>query len=171
LPRSATRMEALLCGTPNPDTSDEKNTCATDNIANPDNLSVVDDHALLFIGEDASDQHENDYLWAYDLNTGNLTRILTSVYGAEVTSTYWYPSVNGHAYLVANVQHPYLESDEDKVSNPYSEGGAGYIGYFTLPAANIAGKQLSFQEVPVPTSEQAQSENIGAMSVEACAAE
>lgn len=43
-------MEALLCGTPNPDTSDEKNTCATDNIANPDNLSVVDDHALLFIG-------------------------------------------------------------------------------------------------------------------------
>lgn len=36
-------------------------------------------------------------------------------------------------------------------------------GYFTLPAANIAGKQLSFQEVPVPTSEQAQSENIGAM--------
>ncbi|KAI7836162.1 hypothetical protein COHA_009992, partial [Chlorella ohadii] len=46
---SATRMEALLCGTPNPDTSDEKNTCATDNIANPDNLSVVDDHALLFI--------------------------------------------------------------------------------------------------------------------------
>ena len=36
-------------------------------------------------------------------------------------------------------------------------------GYFTLPAADIGGKQLSFQEVPVPTSEQAQSENIGAM--------
>jgi secreted PhoX family phosphatase len=167
---SATRMEALVCGMPNPDTNDTKNTCVTDMIANPDNLSIMDDHNLLYIGEDASDQHENDYLWVYDLNTGNLTRILTTVYGAEVTSTYYYPSINGHAYLVANVQHPYLESDEDKVSNPYSEGGDGYIGYFTMPVADIQGKQLRFQEVPVPETEQAQSSNIAAMSVEACPA-
>ena len=41
------------------------------------------------------------------LASGNLTRVLTTVYGAESTSVYWYPDINGHSYLMAVVQHPY----------------------------------------------------------------
>lgn len=58
------------------------------------------------IGEDTS-EHQNDVIWAYDMETAALTRILTTPYGAETTSPYWYPNIGGYAYLTASVQHPY----------------------------------------------------------------
>ncbi len=36
------------------------------------------------VAEDTSN-HQNDYAWEINLNTGERTRFLTSVYGAEVT--------------------------------------------------------------------------------------
>ncbi len=60
----------------------------------------------LMIGEDTS-EHQNDVIWAYDMETAALTRILTTPYGAETTSPYWYPNLGGYAYLTAAVQHPY----------------------------------------------------------------
>jgi hypothetical protein len=41
--------------------------------------------------------------------------MLSTPYGSETTSTYFYPNINGYAYMTAVVQHPYGESDEDKV--------------------------------------------------------
>lgn len=59
-------------------------------------------------------------MWFYDLATGDLVRMLSTPYGSETTSPYWYPNINGWAYIMAVVQHPYLESDQDRVYGPSS---------------------------------------------------
>jgi uncharacterized protein len=66
-------------------------------------------------GEDASEAHQNDAMWYHDFASGSTTRMLSTPYGSETTSTYFYPNINGYAYIAAVVQHPYGESDEDKV--------------------------------------------------------
>jgi len=107
------------------------NTCLVEGIANPDNLTFVTGYDTLIIGEDTGSGHQNDAIWAYDVNTNQLTRILTTPYGSETTSPYWYPDVNGHGYLMSVVQHPYGESDEDKLKDPSEAMGyVGYIGPF-----------------------------------------
>ena len=66
-----------------------------------------------------------------DLAKGALVRIMTTPYGSEATSVDWYPDVNGHAYLIAVVQHPYGESDEDKLTDPAdARAYVGYLGPF-----------------------------------------
>ena len=86
-------------------------------------------HDTLLIGEDTEDGHQNDAVWSYDLGSGKLTRILTTPYGAETTSVYVYPDVNGHAYVMGVVQHPYGESDQDKLqSADQAQAYTGYIG-------------------------------------------
>jgi len=104
------------------------NTCSINGIANPDNVSFIAAHNTLIIGEDTGTGHQNDAIWSYDLVTRKMTRIETTPYGAETTSAYWYPNVNGFSYLMSVVQHPYGESDADKLA---SGSGAehAYVGY------------------------------------------
>jgi hypothetical protein len=64
-------------------------------------------------GED-TDEHQNNAMWYHNFKDGTTTRFLTTPYGAETTSPYWYPNINGWSYLMAVVQHPYVESDQDK---------------------------------------------------------
>lgn len=45
---------------------------STDGIGAPDNLSVNDASDVLFVGEDAGSQHQNDYVWAYDVSDVSL---------------------------------------------------------------------------------------------------
>ena len=55
--------------------------------ASPDNIVWIGKNNganSIIVAEDTSN-HQNDYAWLIDLNTGERTRILTSVYGAEVT--------------------------------------------------------------------------------------
>jgi hypothetical protein len=55
--------------------------------ASPDNLGWIgkkNGANAIFIAEDTGD-HQNDYGWIVSLDTGERTRFLTSVYGAEVT--------------------------------------------------------------------------------------
>jgi uncharacterized protein len=108
------------------------NKCDVNGIANPDNLTFIEGYHTLVIGEDTGSGHQNDAVWSYNLMDGQLTRIETTPYGSETTSVYWYPNVNGHAYLMSVIQHPYGESDEDKVGANSSERRAyvGYIGPF-----------------------------------------
>jgi secreted PhoX family phosphatase len=122
---------------PNPYPADSpyagKNECAVSGIANPDNLSYVPGFATLFIGEDSGSEHQNDSVWAYNVETGEMSRILTTPYGAETTGVYFYADINGHAYLKAQVQHPYGESDQNMAQDPSDlRAYAGYIG--PLPA-------------------------------------
>jgi len=109
----------------------EVNTCDINGIANPDNVTYIPGYNTLIIGEDTGEGHQNDVIWSMNLNSGELTRIFSTPYGSETTSPYWYSDVNGHGYLMAVVQHPYGESDEDKLSDAAdSRAYVGYVGPF-----------------------------------------
>ncbi|WNG45738.1 DUF839 domain-containing protein [Archangium minus] len=105
------------------------NTCSVNGLASPDNVTYLPKFNTLIIGEDTS-SHQNDAIWAFNTLTGKLTRILTTPYGAETTSPYWVPDINGFGYLMAAVQHPYGESDEDKANETGATGTASWIGVF-----------------------------------------
>jgi len=107
------------------------NTCSANGLANPDNLSFVPGRRTLLIGEDTS-SHQNDVVWAYQLDTGKLSRVLTTPYGSETTSVYVYPNIGGWSYIKTVVQHPYGESDQGKLGPDVSNKRAydGYLGPF-----------------------------------------
>ncbi|WNG32419.1 DUF839 domain-containing protein [Archangium violaceum] len=108
------------------------NVCSVNGIANPDNLSFINGYDTLLIGEDTVDGHQNDMVWAYNVVTRELTRIFSAPYGSETTGVYFYPNINGYAYIKAQVQHPYAESDTDKVGKDrnVTQSYTGYIGPF-----------------------------------------
>lgn len=108
-------------------------TCDIDGIANPDNLSFIPGYNTLIVGEDTRKGHRNDANWAVDAGSGKMTRIATTPYGAENTSVDWYRDVNGFGYLMTVVQHPYGESDSDKLRNrDEARAYVGYIGPFPV---------------------------------------
>jgi len=126
----AQTMETLVMGSPSDYAEGSEyagNSCDINGIANPDNLTFMTGYNTLIIGEDTGSGHQNDAIWAYDMESGELTRIFTTPYGSETTSPYWYPNLNGHAYLMAVIQHPYGESDEDKLADPAD--AMAYVGY------------------------------------------
>lgn len=107
------------------------NTCDINGIANPDNVTFMRGRDTLVIGEDTGSGHQNDVIWAYNVKTQALTRIQTTPYGAETTSPYFYPNIAGWGYLMSVIQHPYGESDEDKLSDPADAMAyTGYVGPF-----------------------------------------
>jgi hypothetical protein len=100
-------------------------------ISMPDNVTYMVGTDILIIGEDTGSGHQNDMIWAWNSKTGELTRIQTTPYGSETTSPYFYPDINGWAYLTSVIQHPYGESDQDKlVDAADARGYNGYIGPF-----------------------------------------
>lgn len=112
-----------------------RNKCHIDGIANPDNVTYMSGYDQLIIGEDTGSGHQNDIIWAYDFETQELTRIQTTPYGAETTSPYWYPNINGWSYMTSVVQHPYGESDGDQdTGNGEARAYTGYIGPFPAVA-------------------------------------
>lgn len=80
------------------------NTANPDKVANPDNLYFSDKMHTLFIGED-SGTHVNNFVWAYNVDTGKLSRILSIPSGSEATGLVVNDNVNGHAYIGSNNQH------------------------------------------------------------------
>jgi secreted PhoX family phosphatase len=52
------------------------NTANPNKIANPDNLKFSEKMRTLFIGEDSS-QHVNNFMWAYNVDTKQLSRVLS----------------------------------------------------------------------------------------------
>ncbi len=133
----ATGIKALIAGKPTEYDAASPyagQTCDVEGIANPDNITFIPGYDTLIIGEDTGEGHRNDAIWALSMADHKLTRIATTPYGAEATSVDWYPDVGGHAYLMAVVQHPFGESDEDQLKDPAeARGYVGYIGPF--PAA------------------------------------
>ena len=80
------------------------NSASPDRIANPDNLKFSERMRTLFIGED-SGNHVNNFLWAYNVDTGALARILSTPSGAESTGLHAVDEVNGFSYIMSNFQH------------------------------------------------------------------
>ncbi len=130
----AKSMNGLVAGKPSNYAEGDQyagNTCDVDGIANPDNITFMEGYNTLIIGEDTGSGHQNDAIWAYNLGDKSLTRIFSTPYGSETTSVYSYGNVAGHGYLMAVVQHPYGESDEDKLADPAdARAYVGYIGPF-----------------------------------------
>lgn len=80
------------------------NTANPNKIANTDNVFFSERMRTLFVGED-SGTHVNNFVWAYNVDTKKLTRILSAVTGAENTGLQVVDNMNGHAYIMSNSQH------------------------------------------------------------------
>jgi uncharacterized protein len=81
------------------------NSANPEKIGNPDNIKFSEKLRTLFIGED-SGNHVNNFLWAYNVDTKKLSRILSTPSGAESTGLHAVDSVHGFNYIMSNFQHP-----------------------------------------------------------------
>lgn len=122
------------------------NTADPDNIASPDNIKFSETLRVLFIGED-SGNHVNNFLWAYHVDTGKLSRILSTPAGAECTGLHAVDEINGWTYVMSNFQHAgdwnaklhgkvRAALDADIRAN-YNDRYAAAVGYLTADPVGI----------------------------------
>lgn len=122
------------------------NTAEADLVANPDNLKFSERLRTLFVGEDSAN-HVNNFLWAYNVDTDHLARLLSCPAGAESTGLQAIDDANGFAYIMSNFQHPgdWEKGLHDKVKASVAplideayrsrrSGGVGYIQGLPQPA-------------------------------------
>lgn len=81
------------------------NTSNPDKIGNPDNVKFSEKMRTLFIGEDSS-SHVNNFLWAYNIDTKKLSRLMSIPAGGESTGLHAVDEINGWTYIMSNFQHP-----------------------------------------------------------------
>lgn len=81
------------------------NTSNPDKIGNPDNVKFSEKMRTLFIGEDSS-SHVNNFLWAYNIDTKKLARLMSIPAGGESTGLHAVDEINGWTYIMSNFQHP-----------------------------------------------------------------
>jgi len=121
------------------------NTAHPDKVANPDNLKFSERLRTLFIGED-SGMHVNNFLWAYHVDTGELTRVLSTPAGAESTGLHAVDEVNGWTYVMSNFQHAGdWTSLHDKVRDAldplvranYRDRFGASVGYLTAEPTGV----------------------------------
>lgn len=141
-----TNMQALVIGEDLAKPDAYGNTANPNLVANPDNLAYSATSKTLFIGEDSS-LHTNNFVWAYNLKTKTLSRILSVPVGAEATGLRSLDHVGGYSYLLSNYQHPgegldgkqITAVDSKKLEQAMQEGigiqKTGGVGYLSgLPA-------------------------------------
>ncbi|MFD0048120.1 Ig-like domain-containing protein [Actinomycetes bacterium NPDC127524] len=107
----AAAMNGLLAGEDLASADARGNTANVDKVAAPDNLSYSEAMRTLFIGED-SGQHTNNFVWAYNVDTKELSRVLSTPAGAESTGLFAADDRNGFSYIMSNFQHPGDEVDK-----------------------------------------------------------
>ncbi|HYK73864.1 MAG TPA: alkaline phosphatase PhoX [Pseudoneobacillus sp.] len=163
----ASSMNGLLVGEDLPTPDAFGNTADPEKVAGPDNLSYSESMRTLFIGED-SGQHTNNFVWAYNMDTKELSRVLSTPAGAESTGLQLADDRNGFAYLMSNFQHPgdevegkeitAVNKDEllravDREIGINKTGGVGYIS--GLPSMTVMPKneKPNKPEVKKPTPE------------------
>lgn len=115
-------------------------------VANPDNIKFSERMRTLFIGEDSS-THVNNFLWAYNVDTKDLARIMSLPSGAESTGLHAVDELNGWTYIMSNFQHPgdWLKPLHGKVQatlDPlvranYKDRFGGGVGYLTADQTSI----------------------------------
>ncbi len=115
------------------------NRCTQDNLCGGDNLKFSEGMRTLFVGEDTG-YRNNNYVWAFNVDTRKLSRILSVPTGAEATGLQALDNVNGHAYITGNFQHPgeFGTSDPDweeikgLLNSKWNNGTRSAIGYIGL---------------------------------------
>ncbi|MCQ6268800.1 DUF839 domain-containing protein [Fictibacillus sp. WQ 8-8] len=128
------------------------NTADPNKVAGPDNISFSDDLNTLFIGEDSS-LHTNNFVWAFNVKTKKLSRILSVPAGAEATGLRADADVEDSRYILSNFQHPgedldgkqitavdkaKLEEEMKRTIGIMDTGGVGYLS--GLPSPNPLSK-------------------------------
>jgi secreted PhoX family phosphatase len=122
------------------------NTANPERIANPDNLKFSEKLRTLFIGED-SGMHVNNFLWAYNVDTKALARVLSCPAGAESTGLHAVDEINGWTYVMSNFQHvgDWESPLHDKIKSTldplvranYKDRFGATVGYLTADPAAI----------------------------------
>jgi secreted PhoX family phosphatase len=146
---------------------DWKGNTADDNLmANPDNVSYSEELRTLFIGED-SGMHANNYVWAYNIDTKKLSRILSTPAGAEATGLQYVSDYNGFNYIMSNIQHP---GDEmiltdalktqvspliDKYWDSRRSGSVGYLSGLPTMDQMVAWKDTDKSNAPLRSTAEA----------------
>jgi len=85
-------------------TDADGNTANILKISQPDNVKFSETMRTLFVGEDGSG-HLNNYVWAYNVDTQQLSKLLSTPAGAECTGLQAVDNINGFAYLMSGFQH------------------------------------------------------------------
>ena len=80
------------------------NTSDPEHIAEPDNIAFLPDVRTLFVDED-SGRHVNNFMWAFNVDTGKLARVASGPAGAELTGLNVVGDWNGFAYVLTSFQH------------------------------------------------------------------
>ncbi len=83
----------------------EGNRCLQDKVCGGDNLKYAENMRTLFIGEDTS-RRNNNYVWAFNIDTRKLSRVLSVPMYAEATGLQVVENQNGYSYIMSNFQHP-----------------------------------------------------------------
>jgi hypothetical protein len=83
----------------------EGNRCRQDRVCGGDNITYSAAMRTLFVGEDTS-RRNNNYVWAFNVDTRELSRILSVPMYAEATGLQVVENANGFAYIMSNFQHP-----------------------------------------------------------------
>lgn len=133
----------------------EGNQCQQDKVCGPDNLRYVDSIRTLFIGEDTS-RRNNNYVWAFNIDTRKLSRILSVPMNAEATGLTVVPNYDGYAYIMSNFQHPgeggtlsnYLGADRgdvlNQINSKWNNRKKAAIGYIGIQSGSEAGALPAF---------------------------
>ena len=159
-PYVATSMNGLVIGEDLKAADAYGNTANVNKVANPDNLSYSEELRTVFIGED-SGMHTNNYVWAYELDSKKLSRILSVPAGAEATGLQYVDDRNGFSYIMSNFQHPGDEVaaraitavDKDSLvkalqDSPYGILKTGAVGYIHGLPTNKEVSLMNFKDVP-----------------------
>lgn len=122
------------------------NTANPNKIANPDNLKFSEKLRTLFIGED-SGQHVNNFVWAYNIDTKVLSRLISMPAGAEATGLVVVDDLNGWTYIMSSFQHPgdWISSMDATakaavnpfINNNYRNKFACAVGYLTAETSSM----------------------------------
>lgn len=121
------------------------NTANPNKVANPDNLKFSEKMRTLFIGEDSS-QHVNNFMWAYNVDTKQLSRVLSVPAGGESTGLHAVDEINGWTYIMSNFQHAGdwgsihagVKTQLDPLINANYKGKFGAaVGYLTASPAQM----------------------------------
>ena len=115
------------------------NTGNPNKICNPDNLKFSEKMRTLFIGEDSS-QHVNNFLWAYNIDTKALARVMSIPAGGESTGLHAVDEINGWTYIMSNFQHAgdwggihavVKETLDPLIKANYKNKAGAAVGYLT----------------------------------------
>ncbi len=117
-----------------------------DKVSNPDNLKFSEKLRTLFIGED-SGTHVNNFVWAYNVDTKKLSRLMSMPSGAEATGLGVVDDLNGWMYITSNFQHPgdwnaKLHGKVQATLDPlvranYKDRFGAAVGYLTAQTSGI----------------------------------